>query len=1301
MPPSGELLITPARGGKLTVDRVTVEFPSGAVDQDTVVRLEQLDAPSIAPAYLRLAYHFRVTGLNPASRAEVPFSIRRRAQVTVNYATLGFDPKREWQLRLFHYDSKGKQWDAVGPMDLDRVNKRLSVSTASFSEFAAGFNPSEAPTLPPTMKDYQVSLLMGTASAVYPIEVPLGPGGLTPKIPLVYSSGVIDGMNDGLNRTDTGLGLDNQKTSNQAGWAGFGWGLELGSITRDFRDSGNPADHVFYLNLNGVSHRLIQDAQGVFHTEREEFARIESIIDAPGAHNTSGHWWRVTTKDGTQHRFGYNADSEHMNGYYAGWYPYKWSLDQIKDTNGNEINLQYYEEQEAPDGEGVPYCRASYLSRISYAGDTIEVVFNRTTRDDWELQPGAYYRFFMKLKLDSIDVRVKVGANWVMVRKYVLAYAPYTGSEPWWHKGNRNWVQSDPRFDEQQKGKIKLLLASITQCGKNATEGVANGVPSGDTLPATNFTYELGDYKKSRLLTASNGYGGQVAYSHEALTPSGWVLLKWRYRVNQRSLSDGLTAASNYLHDYGTARQAPDIDDHPDFRGHDFARVVDPAGHYTKTSFYTYGAQNGKTAAQVDILKGLPYLVEEYDSSNLVQRKVENAWSYTQTVPGTPSANFVHLDQADTYLGSKLSRVLHSYDAYGNIEVTKELADASPGAQKRTTKRIHFHNTSAWILDKVSWERVYEGENVLGDGQEKKLTKYAYDQFGLGAQNYDMVPTKGLVTGINRYYQITPSYASYETRQDYYSYGNLWKVKDGRGNITTTTWDGTYHAYPIRVDYPVAGLYETADYDYVLGHLTRVTDANGQYTDYEYDNLGRLTKVIRPGDTNALPTIEHRYRTSPFVFPYRVETLRKKDASSHHYTRTFYDGLGQELQRYSDGVEAGSPRWIFVNTHYNSRGLKDWECAPYFLGWDPVGEFYVAEWNDATKPRSQYGYDAMRRPTTVTNPDGSYRDTAYRGWEVASTDENRHQKKRTMDAFGRLVQVDEYQGTFTSINFDATAYATTIYGYDVLDNLTSIKDALDANPSTVITYDAVSRKTQMVDPDMGIWKYQQDAAGNLIRQEDARGKVIKIGYDALNRARRKTYCKMVWNEQQQQWVEQYEAVWLDGLSANSTIRIYDIAEMRAALNANLAGLESTVASKKPRLVWSGLQSEDGSPSLNRTFIAGVTTVRATHFNEMLQAVRDLRDNQGLNFTHQDGPVVAETRLIKLQDPVDLRTWVEGHEGSSPLAARVYIRYDDYSDSTYNPGNAKGRRTEMWDSSGVLRLVGGRPVCGDPLGLQAS
>jgi YD repeat-containing protein len=52
---------------------------------------------------------------------------------------------------------------------------------------------------------------------------------------------------------------------------------------------------------------------------------------------------------------------------------------------------------------------------------------------------------------------------------------------------------------------------------------------------------------------------------------------------------------------------------------------------------------------------------------------------------------------------------------------------------------------------------------------------------------------------------------------------------------------------------------------------------------------------------------------------------------------------------------------------------------------------------------------------------------------------------------------------------------------------------------TELFYDIAGRKTQMNDPDMGTWYYQYDAAGALTRQTDAKGQVLLMSYDPLDR----------------------------------------------------------------------------------------------------------------------------------------------------------------------------------------------------------
>jgi RHS repeat-associated protein len=78
------------------------------------------------------------------------------------------------------------------------------------------------------------------------------------------------------------------------------------------------------------------------------------------------------------------------------------------------------------------------------------------------------------------------------------------------------------------------------------------------------------------------------------------------------------------------------------------------------------------------------------------------------------------------------------------------------------------------------------------------------------------------------------------------------------------------------------------------------------------------------------------------------------------------------------------------------------------------------------------------------------------------------------------------------------------YDYSVADQLTNV--SAPGNLITTVGYDGLGRKASVSDPDLGLWRYTYDAAGNLVTQTDARGVTLWFGYDNLNRltAKRQT-----------------------------------------------------------------------------------------------------------------------------------------------------------------------------------------------------
>jgi YD repeat-containing protein len=197
---------------------------------------------------------------------------------------------------------------------------------------------------------------------------------------------------------------------------------------------------------------------------------------------------------------------------------------------------------------------------------------------------------------------------------------------------------------------------------------------------------------------------------------------------------------------------------------------------------------------------------------------------------------------------------------------------------------------------------------------------------------------------------------------------------------------------------------------------------------------------------------------------------------------SFTDGLGREIQRRSP-AEDSSKQVVSGNGTFDSRGLAATQYVPYI---EDSSTSYVAP--QSNTPKASFSYDASGRRTRIDYPDSTYSKVVFSDFVKTTTDQRGKQLRYTNDAYGRLVKTEEFNsgGTYT-----------TAYEYDSLNNLKKTTD--NAGNETIVTYDSLSRKTSMIDPDMGEWSYAYDANGNLSSQTDAKSQMISFTYDALNR----------------------------------------------------------------------------------------------------------------------------------------------------------------------------------------------------------
>ncbi len=943
-------------------------------------------------------------------------------------------------------------------------------------------------------------------------------------------------------------------------------------------DQDDDSRYAYSLVLNGASYDLVKGTDGYYHTSEETFWRIERFDGGHGQpirwtvktkDGTSYTFAEINDQPVPagatlwQMMCRPNDTDCQANACNLGTpQVYKVMLARVQDTHGNTIDYIYTHESDTGQDCGNPsdptkIYGETYLRQIQYNGNPtsgyltkIDFYPGRRLDDYAPANDRRYPRQFrMLFKLDAIVISQKVGTQWQDAHVYFFNY-DYT------------------TYNDTDTTNSKLTLRDVQSCG-------IIGPFDYLCLPKTRFGYlPMIDWSgnpqvgRNRLYSVWNGFGGQLMFDYEVV-PN----LPYRNRVLHRIVSDGMTSSSRWTYSYtGAAINKPNAGTDPnlqacnpkisddaaqnsprsrrwrEFRGHESVTVTDPSGNKQKHWFHLTDNKRGKEK-RTDYMDASGALYRQVAITNTVapigasHAYVDNNYDFAD-----PEIAFTYVSQVDDYTYDGTTQptahkeARYSYDTtYGNLLDTKEYSFPN-GVETlyRTTSRSYVPNPTQWIVD-----RVYEEAVFSGAGDRNNITTYAalswyyYDNNTLPTQ----MPTVGELRKVQKMYNgvLNGSYFDWYTSEVSYAYTGYGELQQETTNpsngqmrqlatppytidpqsifpgpsqacTTQITYDSNLGIYPVTVTYPDPGHhFEQATYDYRLGVLLSYTDANNNTTNYRYDDLGRVVKVWKPGDDGTYPTTQVTY--SDWGTPNLQRVLvQQREESSQPGTldeEQYFDGLGRKIQVHQ---EATGGQEVVVTTLYDRLGRESAEVVPYLVG-ATVG--YVAPGTKDTNPRTEYSYDPLGRLYNTTNTNDSVVRTRYNGWQVATIDENDHAVVHASDAFGRLVQVNEYTGDFGDpFNWSASPYATTGYIYNVLDLLTEVTDA--AGNHTKMHYDLLGRKEQMHDPDMHgsdnyshdsyWWTYKYDAQGNLTRQTDANGQLICFYYDSMSRLAGKFYA---------------------------------------------------------------------------------------------------------------------------------------------------------------------------------------------------
>lgn len=480
---------------------------------------------------------------------------------------------------------------------------------------------------------------------------------------------------------------------------------------------------------------------------------------------------------------------------------------------------------------------------------------------------------------------------------------------------------------------------------------------------------------------------------------------------------------------------------------------------------------------------GMPVMIQTFTKANVTIAKSTFDYRHLVTVPGK-AVLFPYLYkktettfELDGSTALKVTTRQTGYDRHGNVG--KVVVDTEADG-KRFTKitESHYDNRtdSRWHLGRLKLAEVVHRHP--GGDEIRRVSSFAYGE-----------------NGLLKHEVIEPFKAGLWKRKSYAydAAGNRVKITiqtaDGGQRVTHTTYDQN-RQFVRKITNPLSHA-ELRRQDPRTGKLLELQGPNGLTTRWEYDRWGRQTREYRADDTGSV--IERSWvkggKSAPEGAVYRVQEQTLVTFNSDGSVKSsagkpvdkYYDRLGRVVRKRTFGFDG---RWVYQDYLYDGQGRIQKASLPYFSDESP---YWVTSAYDL-KGRLKRKSFSSDRDTVVTN-------YLYQGLSVT-------EKRGLADANARRIKITRKNalGKVSEVIDEAGARVT--YEYDAIGNLRFTHQHDDNHGkvvSTELRYDTLGRKTEMIDPDMGVWKYQYNGFDELIYQTDAKGVTTKMSYDQLGR----------------------------------------------------------------------------------------------------------------------------------------------------------------------------------------------------------
>ena len=263
------------------------------------------------------------------------------------------------------------------------------------------------------------------------------------------------------------------------------------------------------------------------------------------------------------------------------------------------------------------------------------------------------------------------------------------------------------------------------------------------------------------------------------------------------------------------------------------------------------------------------------------------------------------------------------------------------------------------------------------------------------------------------------------------------------GSVQTLSYDSEGRLSGGLLEGGSAGI--AVSYSYGPQGQVTVTDALGDQTTYDYNQLGLIARVTNP----LAEATEYQYDATG--------DLTKVTNASGQTSTYVYDSQGNVVQ--STDARGNSTEFT-----YGALGTLTSLAAP----------------NGTTS----YDYDSSGNLLSTTYADGTVESSAFNpvGEITQSTDGDGHATSYTYDLDGRLISETFSDGTENS------------YTYDAYGNMVS---ATNATGTIRLSYSTTNLLTQIVYPDGATLSYSYDGAGRRTKMVDQSGNVVNYTYNLL------------------------------------------------------------------------------------------------------------------------------------------------------------------------------------------------------------